>query len=176
MRTIEIQAYQFSELSEEAQERAMQWYRNGQCIDLDLEHCKEILIENGYLNPKIEYSGFCSQGDGASFMADIDTGEFLLGKYHSLNGVDFELKIVSINSHYCHERTKRIEAFIYHATEEQIKLITELETELELSRYELCRTIYNWLEADYDYQTSDEYITECLIANEYEFDETGKAI
>jgi len=85
MKTKTIELYQFDELSDDAKEKARQWWRN--CQDqTDLDHiiddfetiAEKIGIEfkthtvNLYgggkrHEPNIYYSGFCSQGDGACF-------------------------------------------------------------------------------------------------------------
>ncbi len=178
MRTIELQAYTFSELSDKAKERAIEWYRESMYSYLDLsdEGNEELLIDNGFLEPKIMYSGFSSQGDGACFTARVDKDRFLVGKYECLKDADFSLRIETLSSFYCHERTKRIEAYIYQATEEQDALICELEEDVEELRLDLCQQIYSNLQADYDYQMSDENIIENIVCNEYEFDEQGKVI
>lgn len=87
MRTIEVNLYQFDELSESAKEKAREWYRN---ISVDCENLLEDHEEDfetvgnllgiefdkrsvprmdGKVNqhPKIWYSGFSSQGDGLCF-------------------------------------------------------------------------------------------------------------
>ncbi len=174
MRTVNTNIYQFNELNEQAQERALEYFIEYCDIDLlDNEIYKELLRENGFLDAKIEYSGFGSQGDGASFTADIDMNKFLVGKYAALKDTDFELKITFSHSRYCHERTKEVVGCFYHGTEAEGLLIDELVDEVEELRLELCREIYRMLEQEYDYRTSKEYFAEYAENNEYEFLENG---
>ncbi len=87
MKTIEIKAYEFKELSDKAKERARDWYRGHNCDDNYWSECTiEEAISQGNLmgitfkerqiplmggktrgEACIYWSGFCSQGDGACF-------------------------------------------------------------------------------------------------------------
>ncbi len=176
MRTVEVNYYKYNELDDKARERAYNWYLEHFEFDPFLDSEQEMLEEEGFKNAKIQFSGFYSQGDGASFTADIDKDMFLVGEYECLKDVDFTLKITSLNSNYCHERTKRLEAITYHCTNEEAELISKLEEELEELRLDLCYRIYRNLESDYEYQTSEAAIAETMEANGYEFDERGVAI
>jgi hypothetical protein len=71
MRTIELKVYTFDELSEQAKEKAREWWRKG---DLDYKwwDCvydghKEKIKEVGFEVTKMYFRGFWSQGDGAMF-------------------------------------------------------------------------------------------------------------
>lgn len=79
-RTQEITVYKFNELSDKAKEKAREWYRKGalsyvwwDAVYEDIKHVATRLgIEfsnkkNENSTPAIYFSGFCSQGDGASF-------------------------------------------------------------------------------------------------------------
>ena len=62
----------FDELSDEAKERAREWYRQGNCDDCFWSECtiddaKEIGKYMGIDIENIYFSGFWSQGDGACF-------------------------------------------------------------------------------------------------------------
>ncbi|MGH7176489.1 MAG: hypothetical protein ACREJC_03825 [Tepidisphaeraceae bacterium] len=65
--------YQYDELSEDAQEKARDWYRQGDDsfneyhAETVIDDCKEALKLAGFDVERIYYSGFCSQGDGACF-------------------------------------------------------------------------------------------------------------
>lgn len=66
------EVYQFDELSDEAKERAREWYRQGNCDDsfwseCTIEDAKEIGKYMGMDIDNIYFSGFWSQGDGACF-------------------------------------------------------------------------------------------------------------
>jgi len=182
MRVIETTVYKFEELSDEAKDRAIEKYQSKMNVcELALTDgdCYNLMCEEaGFLNSEIEYSGFYSQGDGASFMADIDTESFLVGKYECLKELDFHLEIRIRRNNTYHEYSKVVvPLYVEDAiAEEHMKLIEELSDEVEQLRVDLCHDIYRALEIDYEYQTSNEAISETLIANEYEFDEQGNMV
>ena len=69
-----------------AKDRALEWmaerardsFEDFLCDDLEPGgHYAEVLAGMGFLNAKIQYRGFCSQGDGASFTADVDLAKML---------------------------------------------------------------------------------------------------
>lgn len=87
MKTIEIQVFTYSELSESAKSKAREWYRDthlgdnffaeciyddaaeiGDIIGIDLRQTRKTKKDGSPLyTPTIFYSGFWSQGDGACF-------------------------------------------------------------------------------------------------------------
>lgn len=84
MRTIEKTVYQYEELSDKAKEKARAWYLDGEEFDADCTIGDAVTIAgllgiaidtraamptSGKLRqePRIFYSGFSSQGDGALF-------------------------------------------------------------------------------------------------------------
>ena len=71
METINISLYNFNELCEDSQKVAIknQIELNYQNIYLDflIDEFKEIAENEGFINPKFEYSIRNSQGDGLSF-------------------------------------------------------------------------------------------------------------
>jgi hypothetical protein len=87
MKTIQINIFQFSELSDQAKKRAREWYCEGQqdnnyfaesvyedaasiaaLMGLDIRQRKAKLMGGGIrMEPSIFYMGFWSQGDGACF-------------------------------------------------------------------------------------------------------------
>jgi len=74
MTTKTINLYQFVELSDEAKQKAREWFRevsSGNFNDFDFEYFKDDFINMmsifGFEVDGVFYSGFSSQGDGASF-------------------------------------------------------------------------------------------------------------
>lgn len=84
--TIERKLFTFEELESDAQEKALEWMREGACQDshwyefvyddadsvfkiLGIDSRKPVKLMNGSTRyePAIWFSGFCSQGDGACF-------------------------------------------------------------------------------------------------------------
>lgn len=157
------------------------WYDD--TINDFIEEMEKRGIDIEYKN--VKFSGFYSQGDGASFICNlsntyidnwITANKEEFPKLSNMVGKDFIYGYVSKNgyaNHYCHEKT--VNAHIETAiddnefTEEMEKLERLIETNLRSYMVEL----YNRLEKGYDYLTSDESIIETLEANEYEFDENG---
>jgi len=89
MQIIETKVYTFDELSEEAKEKARDWYRNRDedsfFSEYVIEQWKEKLHKMGFDGVEIHYTGFWSQGDGACFTGTMDNQGLLsfLG-YHKL--------------------------------------------------------------------------------------------
>ncbi len=52
----------------------------------------------------------------------------------------------------------------------------EVEDVISQALRDFAHWIYRQLETEYDYQTSDDQISEMIEANEYEFDETGAPV
>lgn len=79
MKTVSFEVYTLAELkalgNQRAVERAMDWLREG-AADYEwwdyYEMWQSALHQIGFENAKIAFSGFSSQGDGASFTADVD--------------------------------------------------------------------------------------------------------
>jgi hypothetical protein len=191
--TREYKVYSFDELSDEAKEKAIEWYREQKnqfddyMFDCVLDDWKEKLVDMGFLDPKIYFSGFSCQGDGACFEASCYLPdlikEFDTKKYRHLipfineGRITCSIETNSYGNHYSHQRTRYISLdypFWYDAYPKASSLCEELKEELEGLRYELSCKIYNQLEEEYYYQMSDECIIEDIKANEYEFLENGK--
>lgn len=191
--------FSFEELSPEAQEKAIEKFRD---INVDyywseptIWDWKDKLIEQGFLEPEIQFSGFWSQGDGASFTAKVDALKFLSGqtkkiqeKFKPLHDVltgesetndDYKEVKFSIerNDHRnVHEYSCGIFAERFgqkEHTKEENELLEELEKLIEEQRLELCREIYKSLEEEYNYRTMESAVKETLIENEYQFLEDG---
>ena len=123
-KTIEVEVYKYGELSESAQQKAREWYIEG--MDYEWwEGTYEMAIEDGkekgFYIDKIFFSGFCSQGDGASWIGQVDVRQWLeencsdsigLSAWCQLIQEDViskHVKVVANNSHYCHESTMQFE-------------------------------------------------------------------
>jgi len=134
----------------------------------------------------IQFSGFCSQGDGASFIGDVSIVQYLRGtkqlsSYKSLRTavdndyIDDLVFIERNSSYYSHENTCSLEEVSQieyeRMTDLMLEQISDIENELEATRLELCKDLYKRLEEAYNYLTSRETIIETLASNEYEFDE-----
>lgn len=193
MEIIETKVYQFNELSESAKEKAI---NNLYDLNVDFEwwesefgYWQEKLAEIGFIDSKIAFSGFSSQGDGASFTSyvDIDTIVNSLiycncDYYYETKALLKMVKLESLikieikrdDSRYSHEKTCYVYYGSYFDSEFCNSQLEELIEEIENLRYNLCKEIYDSLERQYYFLTSNEAITDTIEANDYWFLENGK--
>lgn len=185
-----IKVYSFDELSEEARERACQqvgdsmtnndWWDN--TFELFVERCKEYgmtIDENG-----IQFSGFCSQEDGASFTCDnidLHTLTKKLGIQVEEKVLDYiyDVGIIRTSDRACHEQTVHAELFVdedalVEAEEEEIiqyiyDIADTLEFKLEALKDDLCQQLYYDLEQEYAYLYSAEFVDELAYNNKMLF-------
>lgn len=214
--TITQTVYTFDELSPKAKERARDWWR--QLEHQDFEACFEAAETAAKLMgisfgtrpyssaPSIYWSGFCSQGDGASFVGEYEynlncarkirqefpTDETLhkivdalvaLQKPHSFK---LTASIERSSSNYCHEYTMQVAVYVpeedppfeAEIVQTTIVEIDGLPDDVEVTLLEIMRNFARWIyrgiEAEYDYQMSDECVDDTLEANEYTFTEDGE--
>lgn len=207
MRTIEKTVYQFSELSDDAKENAREWYRGWldeldySCVIDDAVNMASIIgitvdvrawrNTNGFTGktPKIYFSGFSSQGDGASFEGDYryKKGAAAAVAYESGNDATliniakrlqeiqhrnfYSLRAnVSTSGRYCHEYAMRADVFDRFGESANDDISEEILDEMR----DFARWIYKRLEQEYEYINSDETIEESILHNEYEFFENGE--
>lgn len=158
------------------------WY---DCVIEDF--CQNVENFGFNVEPKnVHFTGFWSQGDGASFTGDIDVLEYLkhekkLTKYRNVvrkindDKIAQYADIVRTSSRYSHEKTCGVDILDNYeeVSDKVFDEVKELTEELEEKRYDLCRDIYKALEEQYYFLVSDESVTQTLVENEYEFDENG---
>ncbi len=198
-----VTLYHYDELSDRAKEKARDWYRRAFADDTFWsEHLTDDMravakacgLELSGRNPNnksdkgLYWSGFSSQGDGASFSGSwrasyVDVAAILEGNEELapiLNGFA-ALKLnypdasgsIEQRGHYYHEHTMRYETDIGDEPDANNGMRDELESDFA----ELCRDLARWfyrsLEREYEYQNSDETIAENIVSNEYELTEDG---
>lgn len=165
------------------------------------EYHQEQLRSFGLSNIKIQFSGFGSQGDGASFRADVqDMPTFLThitGREDSwpvwrtfANKGLLRVKIET-SGHYCHEYTMNVSIDVdriefaldyeddndpmYHIHKTWDDTIDAELKDFDIELTDWCRSyarqIFRELEDEYDYLVSDEAVIETLVANEITEDE-----
>lgn len=192
MRTEQIEIFTFAELSPEAQERAIERWRNrGEFFhDFVIEEWNDILRACGWSEVEINYSGFCSQGDGASFTGRFDGREIDEAKFRQyfepnsdsdwilVGFIEYEscsAKLRRTSRHYSHENTVGVD-WMEEATGDDFVTVESTATEDDFLSHcrAVMREIYRALEREYDWQMSDEYIRESIEANELEFLATGE--
>lgn len=193
MKTIELKLYSFEELSEKAQNYAIDKYLNSsypQEIDLSwlIEDFKDIADKKGFKNPKFQYSlGYC-QGDGLSFSFDYFNTEQLAKIIQEKTGhsANWFLDIV-INSiysiygtgnkgHYCYcnENQVILKDNINFEHKNLGYLLEEILEDIQEKYVDLCQDFYIQLQKQYEYETSKEYAREFLQDMDFQFLETGE--
>ena len=182
----------FDELSQEAQEKAIEYFRNCKQQDGDLlmffsDNVVEQLKEKGWNDVKLQYSLSCCQGDGLSFSGKLNLRWFLENEYsHKLPKYKINAiceYIYSVHSkgntgHYCYASENHIEYDENYQDNIERKNLDKLWqdvlSEIKISYMALCRKFEKQGYDEIDYQLSDECIKEDIQANEYEFLENGK--
>lgn len=200
--------YTFGELSDDAKERARDWYRS--CMDssdyaefliedvstiaallgIEFDTHRVPLMSGAFRNePDIYWSGFCSQGDGASFAgwyayakgcsaavrayapqdAELHRIADTLASIQRRNFYRLQATITARSAHYSHSGTMFVDV---SRTDDVDVSYVEEETLQDLMRT-FADWIYSRLETEYEYANSDETIDANIQANEYEFTETG---
>jgi hypothetical protein len=139
------------------------------------EHTTRVLEILGFSDIEINFSGFSSQGDGASFTASFKPGTKteLRRRVKELKNYapkeptfNFEaMRFDAEELEYGNVSVYRISSRYYH----QNTITSDNEDLIEFARSFSLR-LYGHLQAEYDYLTSDEAVKETLESNEYEFD------
>lgn len=201
MRTIETTLYTFDELNEQAKCRARDWYRGDDGgLDYDwwdytYEDFRTIAAILGFSVDAngIQFSGFWSQGDGASFSGRYQYAPGWKAKMESHCPTEKEIFAIgerlqaiqrknfygitadiTTSGRYCHPGSMEIDCRVSRDggySEEYADSETAKDI-LDCAR-DLAYWLYARLESEHDHLTSDESVDETIRANEYEFDEHG---
>ena len=182
----------FNDLLPAVQQRAIDAnrYINVDSIDWyesTIECWTEKLEAMGFTNVVINFTGFCSQGDGASFTSGEINIEKVLRhlrvfskyrRYIPSDTMDYYIKVSRISSMYYHEKTVMVDDFIHYTnTENQTNKLYEIIELIRALVLEKSKEIYKDLNQDYDYLTDDAQVKETLLVNEYDFDScTGEIV
>lgn len=194
MRTItqEITLYTYDELSDDAKGRVREWADTFEFeAEWILDDFKTIASMMGFYDITPRYSGFWSQGDGASFTGHYDYAKGAANAVREYAPQDAELARIVDGLQALQKRNfYQLRASLtlgprpnYYAHENTISIgvergdawaSDEVQTEFaELAR-DLMRWLYRALERGYDNCNSDEYLSEHCAANEYEFTADGR--
>lgn len=185
MRQELVSYYKFDELpTQEAKDKALNWYREGypdyDWWDSVYDRWDTLLEQAGFTAADIHFTGFWSKGDGACF----DCSSVDIIKALGTKAEDFKLLFPMIKSgdvaasvvkteyanHYSHANCRELVVSTPpDLTIDEHQLASRLELTLNNFRYHLCLQIYADLRAEYDYLTSDDNLTQSIIAAEYEF-------
>jgi hypothetical protein len=170
MRTIETMVYSINELPEPAKQTALQAMRDNAEPYLDhvIDFWQACLKDAGFNEIRINYSGFYSQGDGARFVGSYDASDVVgnLAGLDSIAGLLSAIKdagkdaftVYPTFSRYCHENT--------------VEILFEDDVLLNAIRA-VCKAIYKDLQVEYEYQLSDDYLTDDALNNNLEFTKDG---
>ena len=138
----------------------------------------------------INFSGFHSQGDGASFTCQsVDITKWLKyqnnPKYKRIlkllensvrSDLEYSAEIKRTTYHYYHENTVSLILQWYpdkvYDMPNILSLLEDIEKDMDEDIRTQCRAIYDDLEEEYRYMTSDEAVRGTLEA--YEFDQNGE--
>jgi hypothetical protein len=213
-RVVETTVYKYSELSERAKSKARDWYREASADD---NHYSETVIEDaqaiaGLLGiefkqrdvktysgkvrqePAIYWSGFSSQGDGASFegnLVSFETGSALervkaYAQDETLHAIAAELDSlqetyarrfaanVTLSGHrYCHSGMMQVDvnAIDSEGDDKEVTRDDEITAIKALRRF--ADWIYLQLQNEYFFSVSDENVAELIEMNAYEFTADG---
>lgn len=192
-----VNLYQYDELSPAAQEKAREYHRDayisgGLWYECILDDAKEVGKILGFDIDNIYFSGFCSQGDGASWTGDYRYEKGAPAKVADYSGNNAELiriaqglqdiqrrnfyrltASVSVSGRYCHSHTMR--ADVEDCSNPYRDVGDAEEDMLELFR-DFADWVYNNLRTEYDYRTSDAAIAEDFDANEVLFTAEGSVV
>ena len=193
---IEVRTFkEWKEFDESVFEKILESHGDQQTSDEWYEHTydyfEELAEKEGLTIKDMNFSGFWSQGDGASFTGTIDVPKWLRGQkklskyskamYHFKKGnLEKEVAVKRNSSNYVHEMTCYVEDIEwdrdYNSTilsGKTTALIRELDEELESYRVEKCYELYKRLEEEYEYLRSEESIMDWIGNDGTLFDENG---
>ena len=207
MRTIETNVYTFDELDARAKDKARDWFRNvssddfhemsGACMYDDFVTCARILgidisthtvrLMNGTSRqaPDIFYSGFCSQGDGASFAGTYRYAKGAAKAIREHAPLDTDLHSIAgelqrLQKRHFYGVSARISAPWSHRLNVEVAEVGGMRWDFDDTLQDILQSFADWmyeqLEKEYEYQNSDEAVNENIRANEYEFTSDGERI
>lgn len=197
MRLETIEIFNFHELDKNVQEKVIDKNRD---INVDDSYWHECVIEAfhqilgfiGYYDIECSFSGFWSQGDGASFRAKYAYEKGALKKVMDFYPSDKELyqivkniqdlqkknfyqlqgKIGKSGSNYCHSNTMVVD---YLERNDGKEPTDEAELDFRTQSRYLAEWLYEALEAEYNFLTSDEAVIDSLKGYQ-EFTKDGEVI
>lgn len=190
MRTVRTKVYSFNELSKEAQQKAIEQFRDRERVYLDFfndDAIEQINDAGFYDDVKLQYSLSYCQGDGLSFsckriewkaIEPLFTEVLGQGKEKSAKLIFEHCSFLCTGNdwHYCFASKSDID-FCLENYNREYKNINEVVgnvlTKIENKYLELCKKLENQGYSEIEYQQSDEAIKETILANDYEFTKDG---
>jgi hypothetical protein len=207
---IETTVYRLEELPEAAKEKARAWYCEGgfdnewhEYVYADFEticaifgvslKTRSVRLMSGRSRqkPSIYFSGFWSQGDGASFEASYAYSRLAPRRIRDHAPQDTELHRIADSlqkvqrrnfyqlraeahhrGHYYHEYCMAIS--VERDSPKWQNMTADAENTVIEALRDLARWLYRHLEREYEYQTSDVVVDEAITANDYTFTDSGR--
>ncbi len=208
--------FSFDELDERAKQKAREAYTSGDypgyewwdytyedavsmgaLIGINIDHRSRKTMSGKIIRePEIQFSGFCSQGDGACFSGDyrfvpdavkniesecndkellrIATQLTMLQLTRRLTGLAYLSATITTSGNYSHSGSMNVNVNSEDNDDEHSNISEDVEEDTERLLKGFADWIYKNLEAEYDYLTSDEYVDERLA--EESFDEEGSVV
>ncbi|MFA5898333.1 MAG: antitoxin of toxin-antitoxin stability system [Hyphomicrobium sp.] len=205
---VEHTLYTFDELSDRAKEIARDWWRQCENDDFDAEYVIEDAERMGAIlgiefdtrrvqlmsgatrtEPRVYWSGFSSQGDGAQFEGRYAYAKGAPAKIKKeTGGTDSELYRIALdlqatqkrNRYRLEARTDCKRAQYSHSGWMNVEVwadtdrdIGDAESEITRALRDFADWIYRQLESEYEWRMADEQVDDAILANEYTFDENG---
>jgi hypothetical protein len=190
--TIETTVFTYNELSESAKNRARDWFYQAGALHHDwfdsvYEDAKAVGALMGITIDKIYFTGFASQGDGACFEGSYEYAKGAVKAIADYAPQDETLpRIAKALQETQRKAFYRLSAKVYHSGHYYHSRCTSIhvfnqsdwaESEIDESISESLRDfmdwIYNQLERDHDYLSSQEVVEETIVANGYTFTADG---
>lgn len=155
-----------------------------------LDRWKEKLAALGFEDVEILYSGFASQGDGASFTTrEIDISKYIRATHQDkehfprllvqleANLIDNECAVTRVNFHHNHENSViAVVEFLPGADDPCSEEMANLELEMADRVKSLCKKMYRELEQEHDGLVADASVLEELRQTEVLFTAAGEQV
>lgn len=206
MQTETYPVFTYAELSGSAKEKVREWWSRdidfefvlddaaniADLFGLDIRQTRKTLMNGEHrYDPTIWFSGFWSQGSGASFEG---TYKYKKGSVKAVKAYcgDKEVHriveaLAEIQKRYFYKLTARMgrghgSNFYSHSGtmsvdvshyDDEYRDLGSAEDEITQLMRDFADWVYDQLEKDFDYQTSDEAVAEACESNGYEFYEDG---
>lgn len=200
MRVVETQIFKFSELDESSQQNARDWwlqhfeFETDYIFD-DFQEISDILgidfsIRRGSKSTlAIYFSGFCTQGDGASFEGSYSYKKGAPKAVARYAPEDVALKRIAtelqkIQKKVFYSFTSKITTCGRYQNSSAMGFennailgnLEDIEGDIEEALRDFANWMYGKLENEYTYQTSNDIVDENIEANEYEFYKNGERV
>lgn len=169
------------------------------------EDYREKLGDEGFSTQHMQFSGFCCQGDGASFTGTLDDQTKFMNKHFpeqypmvrkAIAQGKVTLKMRSSDHRYCHHNTTKAEGdcdtldvpeggvdgfsegTMNAWNAELDKEFVDVQGQFESIMHDHMRELYSDLEKEYDYQRDDEQVWDFIVSNiqEVDVDEDGDLV